>query len=177
MCIYYVYASNCKGSETLPDLCSNKLVGHGFRPADRRLLGVTPRTLLLTTRQTAWNSYLPGFLLCPGLMKVMCRDAGGCCIYGGLCQAEELLGFGNPFYKKSSSKLLQPCSEGRNHFYFTGQEINLLSSQEGDTISQGWFGGSPSILGNSLEQKLTQEAQKHHVEFSSNTLQLKNQLK
>lgn len=104
-------------------------------------------------------------------------DAGGCCIYRGLCQAEELLGFRNPFYKKSSSKLLQPCSEGRNHFYFTGQEINLLSSQEGDTTSQGSFGRSPSILGNSLEQKLTQEAQKHHVEFYSNTLQLKNQLK
>lgn len=70
------------------------------------------------------------------------------------------------------------CNGGRNHLYYTSQEINLPSFQEGDNICLlRLFGISPSILENSPEQKLIQEAQRHHAELSSNTLQLKNQLK
>lgn len=89
----------------------------------------------------------------------------------GYGPAEGILSLENPFCKKGANKLVQLCT-GERYLYYTSQETNLPSAQEGDTFYlQGFL--SPSSLG----QKLIQEAQKHEAELSSNALQLKNQLK
>lgn len=71
----------------------------------------------------------------PSPMRLMWSDPGWCCIQSGLCHSWGTLSLRNPFfYKKDTSKLVQFCTGGRNHLYYTRQETNLPSSQEWETI-------------------------------------------